>query len=513
DLAVATGAHYGLGEEPNKIFMNIDGRLLNVADDLGLAEPLIRGRQFLFLDVNGDDILDAFIAARRRAMPRLGHSIYLQRREGAQIQFVRAPSAWNLVDDDGEYAQLTWLPPVGLALFVHGWPCRLYAIRKEGLVDITKKVGLSDLNTTGDSAWADFDGDGDLDLFVGGWVHDPDVVIDEHGNVRGELISSNRQSCEAQLAATRSKDSLLLEVWGLKPAEIRIGSAGVVAKSKQLELTPDEAIGFPEATDERSLRVGFDQSTNRWRIALSSSSWSRAGFTASCDSGLVSADLDGQQPKPFKRSRLFSWEGDRYVERSARLHMPLQPVRSVAAADFDCDGDVDLYLVCSTDVRNFPNVLLQNDGTGRFTVQEGGAGATGTREGSGDSVAVLDYDNDGGPDLVLTNGQGDPPFSDDGPDQLFRNDGPRGNWLEIDLVAKGTNRDAIGARVIVHAGTRRLLRLQDGGAHCRAQNHRRLHFGLGEVSKIDRVDVSWPNGEVTEISDVGLNRVLRIEQR
>jgi hypothetical protein len=511
DLAVATGAKHGTGEVPKKVFVNSGNRLSDVAAAIGLAEPLLRGRGFLFLDVNGDAFLDAVVSARRRMAPRIGHSVYFQHREKGQITYRRAPQAWNFVDDDGEFAQFTWLPGVGPALFVHGWPSHLYAIGKDSLEDITDRVGLYGLGSVSDAAWADFDGDGDLDLYCATGLRLSDATTNNRGQVESELISAG-QDCEVRITPRQSNDQMTLRVWGAAPAEIYIGSNGLVARSTTLTLDPTKSIGLPNST-WRSLCVGFEPARRYWRIVSSSQSWSRTAFIASFANGVSRVAPAGfSQSDAFLRDRVFFWEGHRFVEKSRRAGPPRTAAASVAAADFDCDGDVDVYVVCSTYVRNLPNLLLENDGAGHFAVHEDGAGAAGSSDGCGDAVAILDYDNDGGPDLFITNGQGDPPFCDDGPEQLFRNVGDRGHWLEVDLVGKGANRDAIGARVTVIAGGRKFFRLQDGGVHCRAQNHSRLHFGLGAAATVEKIEVVWPDGDIQRISTMKADRLITIKE-
>jgi hypothetical protein len=440
----------------------------------------------------------------------------------------RAPQAWDFIADDGEFAQLTWLPGVGPTLFVHGWPCHLYSIRKDGLEDITTRVGLQNLGAVTDAAWADFDGDGDLDLYCGTGSQRSDVTMNERGVVKCVLITAG-QDREVRITPKHSGDQMTLRVWGAAPDELHIGSntSGVVSgnnlgtwttnevavTSATLELNSVETIGLPIPTGKRSVCVGFDPEENCWRIVSSSQSWARTAFTASFANGVSRVVPVGFSPADvFEQDRVFFWENHRFVEKSRPARAPRTAAASVAAADFDCDGDVDVYVVCSTCVRNLPDLFLENDGAGYFAVDHSGAGAAGSSYGCGDAVSILDYDNDGGLDLFLTNGQYDPPFCDDGPEQLYRNVGHRGHWLEVDLVGKGPNRDAIGARVTVIAGGRKVFRLQDGGVHCRAQNHSRLHFGLGAAAIVEKIHVVWPNGEEQTIGEVEADRIVRIEE-
>ena len=94
--------------------------------------------------------------------------------------------------------------------------------------------------------------------------------------------------------------------------------------------------------------------------------------------------------------------------------------------------DIDIYQVCSLIVQNLENQLYENLGNGTFNIVSD-FGAEGSKKGVGDSVSLVDYDNDGFLDILVTNGHDLKPFVIDGPVQLFRNKGNQNHWLEIDL--------------------------------------------------------------------------------
>jgi hypothetical protein len=103
--------------------------------------------------------------------------------------------------------------------------------------------------------------------------------------------------------------------------------------------------------------------------------------------------------------------------------------------------------------------------------------------------------------------------SDGGGYRLYRNLGEFGkgnHWIEIDLQGTQSNRDGIGAMVHLTAGGVTQTRLQNGGMHHRSQNHSRLHFGLAQNSKVDRIVVRWPGGTVQELRDAKPDQVIRI---
>lgn len=103
--------------------------------------------------------------------------------------------------------------------------------------------------------------------------------------------------------------------------------------------------------------------------------------------------------------------------------------------------------------------------------------------------------------------------SEGGGYRLYRNLCNTGNhWLEIDLEGTASNRDGIGARVRVTAAGVTQTRMQDGGIHHRGQNHSRLHFGLAKNPRVEKINIQWPSGVVQELTDVGVDQIMRIKE-
>ena len=127
------------------------------------------------------------------------------------------------------------------------------------------------------------------------------------------------------------------------------------------------------------------------------------------------------------------------------------------------------------------------------------------------------YDNDGFVDIVAGSTTAKSPRKTylGSPTQLFHNEeGINGNtnkWVQIDLQGVQSNRDAIGARVLVTtADGMTQVREQNGGLHVFAQNSSRLHFGLGTNDIITQIEVQWPSGETSVFNNVEPNQILKI---
>jgi enediyne biosynthesis protein E4 len=121
------------------------------------------------------------------------------------------------------------------------------------------------------------------------------------------------------------------------------------------------------------------------------------------------------------------------------------------------------------------------------------------------AAAFADYDNDGDMDVLITN-NGDRP-------QLLRNDGGNQNhWLEVRLVGTRSNRDGVGAKVKIVANDIVQTDEAKGGMSYQAAHDPRLHFGVGKASRVTMLQVYWPSGAVTKLTDVPADRCVAIKE-
>jgi enediyne biosynthesis protein E4 len=147
-----------------------------------------------------------------------------------------------------------------------------------------------------------------------------------------------------------------------------------------------------------------------------------------------------------------------------------------------------------------PRLLYWNVGEARFKdiSTTSGPGLTAARSSRG--AAVGDLDDDGALEVVISN-LGAPP-------SLLKNFGTKKNWLLVWCVGTRANRDALGARVSVFAGGKRISGELQGGTSFVSQNDARLHFGLGPSSTYDRIEVRWPGGRRETFPAGAANRVV-----
>ena len=144
-----------------------------------------------------------------------------------------------------------------------------------------------------------------------------------------------------------------------------------------------------------------------------------------------------------------------------------------------------------------------NDGSGGFTDVAQAVGATDTYDGR--AVALADLGNRGALDVIVAN--------QNGPLLVYRNTVASGrHWLQLALDGRSSNRSAIGARVEVQWNGRRQLQEVVAASGFSAENQRRLHFGLGAASRVDRIVIQWPSGQTQTIEHPEIDTLLRVEE-
>src|SRR5690606_37063063 len=156
-----------------------------------------------------------------------------------------------------------------------------------------------------------------------------------------------------------------------------------------------------------------------------------------------------------------------------------------------CDGAwraINQLLIHENIASRQRNVFLRNDGSGAFDEVSGVVGLD--LEQDGRAFAALDVDGDGDPDLAVMAARQTPHL------RLFLNHTvPRGRALAIRLTGTRSNRDAIGARVIVETDRVRRTKVLMAGSGFLSQHSKELLVGLGDSTRVDRLTVVWPSGE------------------
>ena len=182
-------------------------------------------------------------------------------------------------------------------------------------------------------------------------------------------------------------------------------------------------------------------------------------------------------------------------------------------ADFDLDGWEDVFMAAGNlqqgpdvVVGEQPNMLFLNDGSGtRFLDVSALTGTDAAGESKG--VAAADYDRDGDLDMYVVDQGGLPHLYRNDTPRAGR------HWLQLDLTGTASNRDACGALVRVTVGAATLDRVVQCGSGGTGSGHDRVvHVGLGSATTAEAVAVTWPSGAVQHLTDVAADQLVRVTE-
>jgi len=532
DLFISTGT----GNLSMMLF-NENQRLVDRAAQKGWTTTTVGGRQPVWLDYDGDKLLD-FVMANMAGNGKVYH-------QGAGGNFTDMTSTAKFICTNFHYGHLYDATDDGQLDFL----CPDQTIFPQRIYDTTAMpwTKIFESQNAGhtwfprvpgvvDSVIADFNNDGREDIFLlsNTQLHPSAVVQNSsthfesllaNGTKGFKFVSSGRISIKPDWNSADKE----WEVVDL--SRILIGANGVHPSSINFTLDPTNpsVVGEPAKPTSESaypiMRIWYVPSTQQWtleiqsKLSSTSSGFSVAYLQVSSTNAITGLQSTGFWPGdlPARPTLLMNRPGGYFDETvSAGLGAPIT-CASVTAGDFDNDMRVDLFLACRTGASNLADIFYRNVGNGTFqqVASFGAAGPVGVAVASGagtaDSVISGDYDVDGFLDLFVTNGLNLQPRGFGGPSKLYRNNGNSNRWVEVDLVGTRSDRDATGARVYATAGGVTQLRTQDGGYHRWSQDAKRAHFGLGGASTVT-LRVEWPSGTVQTFSSVATNKLYRITE-
>ncbi len=184
--------------------------------------------------------------------------------------------------------------------------------------------------------------------------------------------------------------------------------------------------------------------------------------------------------------------------------------------DYDNDGWLDLFIAnghvyqgvenTRTDATYKQiNMLFHNRGNGKFVEVTSTSGDGFKIPHLGRGVAFADFDNDGNVDVLVGN-------SGEAPLLLHNSGGTRNHFLNLKLVGTRSNRDAMGARVKLTAGGVTQMQEIAGGGSYLSQSDLRAHFGLGSQTRAEVVEIVWPSGVKQVFRDVEGDRFLIVQE-
>ncbi|MBL8863532.1 MAG: CRTAC1 family protein [Planctomycetes bacterium] len=492
-----------------------------VATDLGLDDEMLAGGAAAE-DFDGDLLTDLLVTNSDTAgAPRL----YLRTSEGAWVDRSAEANLTGLfgglnvatADYDGDGDVDVYV--MRGAWWRDGGEHVNSLLQNDGrgrFVDVTYAAGLGVLAAPGQTAcWADYDRDGDLDLFVG---HEseggkyPSQLFQNQGDGRfvdraREAGVTNDRYAKGAVWADFDEDGFPDLYVSNMAAPNRLyrnrgdGTFEDVARAAGVGL-PFSGFGC----------IAFDQDQDG-HLDL----WV-AGFGGPNSPPSVADVAAGYLGLPQRGERMRLYRGDgrggfTEVGESAGLARAPLPM-GINCGDVDGDGYEDLYLGTGYPFYEglVPNLLLKNVAGRRFADVTTASGTGHLQKGHG--VVIADLDGDGDLDLFERVGGAYP--GDAYGNVLFRNPGFGNRWIKVRLVGADANRFGVGARIEVEveaAGARRTIHRTVGTGGSFGCNPLRQEIGLGRAERVTALRVRWPrSGSVETFTDVPLDAALSITE-
>jgi hypothetical protein len=391
--------------------------------------------------------------------------------------------------------------------------------------DVTEKAGVAAAGWSSSAVWFDYDDDGRLDLFVCQFAEFDKSLgcgVDKDGT---------HHYCIPRIFKPRPSwlfhnngDGTFTDVSKESGIAEHLGKAwGVVAT----DINNDGRIDLFVANDTVA-NVLFVNRGGRFEevglaadVAYSAEGRARSGMgvdSADCnDDGwmdLFVANIDQEIFSLYQNNHDETFE-DVAMQQGIGMATRWMSGWGLKFFDYDNDGNMDLMIANGFPddlVEEFshqvtykePLLLFQKQGKIFKNVSQE-SGSVFAKSFPARGLAIGDFNNDGGVDVLISNNDGAP--------MLLRNNvGKQNHWLGVGLVGRKCNADAIGARVTYQASDLKRMRMKVGGGSFLASHDPRLVLGIGKRLKMDWLEVKWPqpSGAVERFSNLPLDRYVTI---
>jgi hypothetical protein len=508
----------------------VEGPALPFRHETGGRSPLdlleTAGAGCARLDYDGDGWLDLFLVGGGKK----GHNpnaLFRNNRDGTFTDVtaragVRTGPASGMGCAAGDYDGDGWVD-----LYVTGYGGNvLYRNQGDGtFADVTERAGVRAGGWSTSAAWGDVDGDGWLDLYVCRYLRfgsgTPRICP-----YRGVMMA-----CPPRLYA--GEPGILYHNNGDGTfGDVTRRSGAVAPDGKSLgclftDTDGDGRLDLYVANDGMPNNLFHNEGKGRFRdVALLSGTAYNANGDAEASMGVDAGDYDGDGrldlvATAFQNETDAIYHNDgagafSYVTAEVGLAELTRPFLSFGCGwiDYDNDGDLDLFVV-SGHVQDTiaradpactfaqPRHLFENAG-GKFREVAQASPAL-ARPAVGRGAAFGDVDNDGDVDILVSNNSGPPIL-------LLNAAGNGRSWLRVRLRGRAPNRFGIGARVRLTAGGRTQVAEARAGHSYASTSDPRLHFGLGAATRVTRLEVRWPRGATSVLTDVRANQEVIVAE-
>ena len=497
-------------------------RFPDIAPELGLNDMDLSGGAILE-DLDGDGLIDVFTSSWDTAVAlkyhrNRGDGSFENLSEGANLSGLYG--GLNLLSGDADSDG--WIDVLvlrGAWLFGARGQIPKSLLQNRGgrsFLDVTIRAGLNEQYYPSQAAgYADYDLDGDLDLYLGSEANG-------ESSFPGQLFQNQGDGTFRDVARAARVENVRFAkgvTWGDYDGDRDpdLYVTNLNAKNRLYRNNGDgtfddvaEAAGVTKPTN--SFPTWFWDFDNDGALDLFASCYELVDPQESLRLGPVAGSYLGIEPPEL--AALYKGDGKgRFVDvaRARNLKRLTLPM-GANFGDLDNDGWLDFYLGTGYPAYDglIPNVLYWNRGGETFLDVSAAAGVGHLQKGHG--VALADLDLDGDLDLFEQMGGAYP--GDGFGDTLYENPGNGNHWLALDLVGVRSNRSAIGTRVhaefVEDGKTRHLWRwVGTGGSF--GCNTLRVHLGLGRAERVAKLELHWPASDTTQtFTDVQPGATLTI---
>lgn len=498
-------------------------------------------------DFNNDGLDDIYFTTSK-----LGENNHLYRNDG-NFEFTEVGEKMNVgkvnsSKKDGTSSFALWLDYdddgwQDLFLLRFGKTALFKNLQGKGFKEVTKKVGILRHTNALSAIGFDYDNDGDLDIYIGGYFPEKDfydknvdskVLFDSWETARNAgrnyLFNNNGNGKFTDVTNDAGVDD---RGWAMAVSHADINNDGwqdlyiandfgtdIVFKNLgngKFKDISKSAIGFDT---KKGMNTEFGDYNNDGQVDIYVTNmtepylhecnmlWRNNGNETFTDVSVEtnSCDTDwgwGAKFTDINNDGLLDiYVANGFISAGKEDYMDV-------LMDFIFRDDIDL-----TDAKQWPkmtgysmagyerNVLYLQSGGG-FENIAAASGVNSILDSRG--VAVADFDDDGRMDIVVSNIAAKP--------DIYRNVSKlKGNWISLKIIGDGkiVNRDAIGAKVELKSAGHSQFREVTSASGFDAQSSLRLHFGLGSINKIDEVNITWSDGKVEKYTGLEVNKLYRL---
>ncbi len=490
--------HFSTGHQPGRYYM-----------------PEVKGGGVGLLDYDNDGLQDIFCVQAGSLDPsvtnRPGHKLYRNLghwkfQDVTEKAGIRSNGSYGVGCCCGDYNGDGFID-----IYVTAYGTNtLYRNNGDGtFTDVTREAGVGKVAWGASAMFFDYDGDGFMDLYIANyinWSRESELECFSRAGMRDYCSPLNYKAPSMDTLYHNRRDGTFEDVSLAAGLDKAYGyGLGVVALDVNQDGRPDIFVANDATPNQLWINQGNGKFVDEAMIhgcAVNGMGMSEAGM------GIEVADFFERGSFDLFVTHLVGEANRLYYNTNGffiDLVKPKGPGATswpytsfgVGAYDFDNDGLLDLYIANGrvkhgqsdldpNDPYAEPSNLLHGLGNGEFAEVFPQGGTSPALLSAGRGAAFGDLDNDGGIDVVVSNR--------DGPVRLLHNIVPqRGHWVMFKVV-DDHGRYALGATVRLEASNKTQWRLvQPNKSYC-SSNDPRVHFGLGNATRIDKVTIKWPQG-------------------